>query len=164
MPLARWIHRFLAAVLVMGGGLGVLFGVLLTWSLASEDWQAVGLALSFAALFVWPLSVGVLLWQGNRRARLLAMVLFASQIPILQLPWLSAHWFSGLSVALMFRPGVALSNDALSLSVGSGGELQWATAASQTGVGLNIFAVLALVMLLVLKTTCKTTRDVVQTA
>lgn len=98
-------------------------------------------------LYALTVLAGVLLWRGHRFGRPLGIALFASQIPIVQLPSVAAHWYTGLKIGPSFTLIANVWETRMSFGLGTGGQWEWADF-DQTMLGINLFACVALLYLL----------------
>ena len=141
------LERFLASLLVMAGGMGVLLGIVVMGvsGIAEPGGMLFGLlATGASALLV---GAGVLLWRGHRLGRPMALVLFITQVPIIETPAFAAYWYSGLSLGPMVVWLESAWQTTLTFSVGVGGTLEWNRAGDQTALGINLVALLAAIAL-----------------
>lgn len=139
--------RFFAATLVLGGAFGIAVGTWLAIQALSQSWLYIFMVVPFVGLFVWSGYTGIRLWRGESYGHKWAPILFASQIPIVATPGPTVHWFTGAQ----FGPALKFAGNAfeatLSANVGANGQFFWASGSSQTILGINLFAAVALLCL-----------------
>lgn len=135
--------RFFAAVMIVGGILGLAMTLLTSWATLARSWFTGAMTVIVAALFVWATAVGIGLWRGTPFGRRWAPVVFASQVPILALPIVHYHWFTGLTIGpvLAFGGGDTILN--FLVRFGASARVQWLAGGDRVGVGLNLFALMA---------------------
>jgi len=85
--------RFFAAALMIGGIAGFVIVALLAMKVPFMHFWLI-LFLFFAA-FMWAIYTGFRLWQGTPYGRKWAVILFASQIPVILIPGLHYQWSTG---------------------------------------------------------------------
>lgn len=140
--------RCLAAALALGGIAGIVISVSLGAQLAQQSWPVAALMGVFLVVFVWASWTGWQLWQGTPYGRKWAIVAFASQIPVLALPGLSYHWFTGLYLGTIVHLGAGFPAATFAANVGASANFFAGQGASVFWLGINWFAVLAMVLLL----------------
>ena len=138
------VHRFLAALLVAGGVLGIGIAFWLGYRFVQVHWVYILLAGAFFALFLWACVTGVRLWRGNARGWKWAAILYASQIPVLTVPGLRYAWYTGLSLKLAGGNVVR----AFSFDFGAAADFYLDTKITDVVYGINLFAIFALSYLL----------------
>lgn len=137
--------RFFAAMLMLGGVVGFISTCIIGIPIIQQH-SFLGLPMvGLAALFVWSVFIGYRLWQGTPFGRKWATILFASQIPVLALPSIAFHWFTGLQLRLVMidRAGDVTAN----VTLGAGGAFYVGTGVTEFMIGINVFAVIALLLL-----------------
>lgn len=139
--------RFFAALLSVGGLLGVAIGVTVGFQVVSRNLLGIVPMGLLVALFAWATFTGFRLWQGTPYGRRWAPILFASQIPVLALPGMSYEWFTGLQFAPILRFGAEPAYLHFAINVGGGGNIYLGTGVVESGLGVNLFALVALLML-----------------
>jgi hypothetical protein len=92
--------RLLAALLVVGGVLGVGLAFWMGYRFVQVHWVYILLVAAFLALFVWCVMAGVRLWRGEAKGWKWATILFALQIPVLTVPGLTYEFYTGLALTL----------------------------------------------------------------
>ncbi|QEM81155.1 hypothetical protein [Halomonas binhaiensis] len=140
--------RFFAAMLVIGGIIGIAIAAILGVQLIRQSWLLAFPMGGLAALFAWAVFTGLRLWQGTPYGRKWAAILFASQIPELTLPGLKYQWYTGahLSPTLQFGNGSAGAD--FSANIGASGEFFIGAGVPELVIGINLFAVLAVILLM----------------
>jgi len=134
-------------------GIGSIVGMAVTGLQVSQV-VSVAVALLFAlviVLFVFALVTAVRLWQGTAFGRKWAPILFASQIPVLSLPGLRYEWYTGAPFKFIIAPGPGLFAKfyfTFPNRVGAGFAFNIGAGITQYIIGVNLVAVLALVLLL----------------
>jgi hypothetical protein len=95
--------RFVAFLLLAGGVLGILGAYMLTRSRwPSGNWiSLVGPLVSFP-VYAWTILKGLELWRGRPNGYWWATRLFALQIPILSIGWLTYEYSVGFSARFSF--------------------------------------------------------------
>ena len=150
--------RVFAAVLAIGGIFGVVsIAKALYWGIGETYFRPVGIGVGefllfgFAGLFVWTIDTGVAAWQGTPSGRRWAVILFASQIPVFNMPAVKFWWTSGVSLVPYitlgadFRPTANLN---FSWLLGASYSVRlFGRATEQYFIGANLFAVLAVILL-----------------
>ncbi|MCL2714694.1 MAG: hypothetical protein FWD68_08985 [Alphaproteobacteria bacterium] len=163
--------RFFAAVLVIGGVVGV-FNI--AWVIYSgfglryfrpegPDKNGVELWLIFfAGMYIWALVTGLLSWQGTPYGRRWVLNLFASQIPAPILPILKFQWFTGAQCTVFLGEGTSWNgSDILNfvVSFGAGFAARFCCGRlDEYGIGVNLFALLAVVLLVAARKRLRATR------
>lgn len=153
------VDRFLAAVLMVGGVLGA--GIFLFVSarvvsrlaragaaLQPAQWASLLIVAALLALFVWSVIVGVRFWRRQGRAWKWAAILFAMQVPILTIPGVHYEYYTGIAVQLLGGHAAKLFN----LELGSQASVLFGGAMVDVVYGVNLFAVAAVVFLLMRRT------------
>lgn len=140
--------RFLALMLISGGALGVAIVVVLGLQLASQSLILVVPMLVFLGLFGWAAYTGFRLWQGADYGLKWSPIIFAMQIPILASPALTFNWFTGVQVGPVFQFGESSLGASFMLNLGANGEFYIGQNTAGWAVGVNLFAVVALLLLL----------------
>lgn len=137
------IARFFAAVLGIGGAVGIAIGIWVAILTLPQGWLYILAVVPFIGLFAWSVYTGISLWRGEGYGRMWAPILFASQIPIVATPGPTVHWYTGAQ----FGPTLTFAGETfeagLSATVGANGQFFWASGGDQTVLGLNLFAVIA---------------------
>lgn len=134
--------------MLIGGGIaGVAIAAIVSIKLTQQNGLFIIPMAALAALFAWAIFVGIRLWQGMPYGRKWAPILFASQIPVLSLPGFKYQWFTGaeLGAALQFDGGSARLG--FSANLGATGQFFVGTNVTEFVIGINLFAVAALVLL-----------------
>ena len=152
--------RFLAATLAIGGIAGVAniaWLLYLNFGVIYFGPAGVGvrefLLFSFAGLFVWAGVTGVLAWR-TPNGRKWAVIVFASQIPVFNLPALKFWWLTGAQLLPYLALGSrsdfgTIATPQFYWHIGAAFSVRlFGTAADQYYIGLNLFAVLAVILLL----------------
>ena len=135
--------RILAALLSIGGVLGVVIILYMGYGMLQQHW-IYGLVFAlFALLFAYSTLVGYRLWKGHPLGRKRAMMLFATQVPVFTLPGATYEWYTGLAFKLM--GGHVEKNTALEL--GSSINFYLDTRITDVTYGVNLVALVALVFL-----------------
>jgi hypothetical protein len=135
--------RLLAALLVIGGVLGIAIILYMGYGMLQQHW-IYGLVFAlFALLFAYSTFVGFRLWQGHPLARKRAAVLFATQIPVFTLPGVTYEWYTGLAYKIM--GGHVEKNTVLEL--GSSINFYLDTRITDVAYGVNVVALAALLFL-----------------
>lgn len=144
------LGRVLAGILIGGGVFGVLMMAILVGRIGLSEPFLLGLTLMFCLLMVFAIYIGTELWSGTLRGRRWATMLFASQIPIFFVPGFGFSWFTGLTIAPILHFGRYASDPSLefSFNFGASATLNLATDASVNSIGINLFALMACLTLL----------------
>lgn len=95
MHQANKTTRFFAAMLVVGGALGIVLVGVAGLQLVRQSFLLAIPMFGLVDLFAWAAFTGVRLWQGTDYGRRWAPILFAAQIPTLVVPGLTYQWFTG---------------------------------------------------------------------
>ena len=93
------INKFLALLLIIGGGAGLVAGMV-AWLQASLTSLS---ALVFMALFGLSVWVGAGLWRGQARYHVWAQILFALQVPIVACSAFTYKFFNAMTLDLSFE-------------------------------------------------------------
>lgn len=141
------VSRFFAGVLVVGGlfGIGIMFT--LGASLLEQGWLNVLLLCLFVLLFGWAVWVGIALWQGSVYGRKWSCVVYALQIPMITLPGLVLQWYTGAYLGPVWRFATE-TTFIFSMEVGATAQFFIGSRVSEPELGINLFAVAALIMLM----------------
>jgi hypothetical protein len=139
----KTLTRLLAALLAIGGVIGIAVAVFMGYVLIRQHWIYSLVVAAFAALFAYAAFVGYRLWTGEPAARTRAVLLFASQIPVFTLPSITYEWYTGLAFKIM--GGQAEKNTVLSL--GSSINLFLDTRITDVAYGVNVVALIAVACL-----------------
>ncbi|KQX98011.1 hypothetical protein ASD22_12520 [Rhodanobacter sp. Root480] len=140
--------RFFSVMLVAGGGVGVAMVMILGLKLLPQGWLLLVPLAGLAALFAWAAFTGIRLWQGTPYGRRWAPILFASQIPMFSLQGIRYQWFTGAELSPTVQLGTGSVPLGLSVNLGANGQFFFGDEAAELFIGLNLFAVVALVLLL----------------
>jgi hypothetical protein len=140
--------RFFSAMLMVGGVFGLFATLAAGAQLAKQHWLFALPMLALAALFAWAAFAGLRLWQGTPYGRKWATILFASQVPILALPGFRYQWFTGAQFGPYLRWGDGSVTANFGANFGANGDFFMGSALVGSSVGVNLFAVIAFVMLL----------------
>lgn len=139
--------RFFAVMLVGGGIAGIAIAAIVGITLIQQNGLFIIPMAALAVLFAWATFIGVRLWQGMPYGRKWAPVLFASQIPVLALPGFKYQWFTGAELGVAMQFGGGSSRLGFSANLGANGQFFLGTDVTEFAVGVNLFAVVALVLL-----------------
>ncbi|MGP1667656.1 MAG: hypothetical protein ACTS5I_17505 [Rhodanobacter sp.] len=140
--------RFFGAMLVGGGVVGVAMVMILSLKLFPQGLLLLVPLAGLTALFAWAAFTGIRLWQGTPYGRRWAPVLFASQIPVFSLQGIRYQWFTGAELSSTVQLGTDGLPLGLSANMGANGQFFFGNEAVELFIGLNLFAVVALVLLL----------------
>lgn len=135
-------------MLVAGGSVGVAMVMILGLKLLPQGWLLLVPLAGLAALFAWAAFTGIRLWQGTPYGRRWAPILFASQIPMFSLQGIRYQWFTGVELSPTVQLGTGSVPLGLSVNLGANGQFFFGDEAAELFIGLNLFAVVALVLLL----------------
>lgn len=136
--------KALAALLIVGGVVGIGIALLVGFQLAQANIAYAGLMLLLLALFAWSALTGIRLWRGDPRGFKWAVILFAAQIPVLTLPGFTYEYYTGIAIKLI---GGDVEN-ALSFGIGATANVFVGTEAAGVAAGVNLVAIAALALLL----------------
>lgn len=84
---------------------------------------------------------------GTSYGRRWATIIFGSQVPLLALPGLTYQWFTGAFFGPVFLLGEGNSQLTFSVTVGANGQFFVDGRGTAIVFGLNLFAVLAVILL-----------------
>lgn len=142
----QMISRVLALLLVVGGVVGMGAGLMFAWYKLPENALYLLLAVPFVLLFGSAILTGIRLWQDTAWGRKWAIILFASQVPVLSFPGLVFLWYTGLQVAPVVQVTATFEFGML-LELGASGQFFVGGAENPVVLGVNVFALAALVFL-----------------
>jgi hypothetical protein len=135
--------RGLAALLCIGGAIGIGISIYFAIRGFQSHWIYLVMFSLFTSVYVWAIITGIRLWRGDPRGMKWAKILFATQIPVFTFPGITYEWYTGLSMTLM-RGHV---EHTLSFDMGSGFNFYLDTRITDVAYGVNIVALVALVIL-----------------
>lgn len=135
--------RFLALLLIAGGILGIGLGLYMGYTFVQQHWVYLLLVVGFVVLFSWTTLTGLRLWRNEERGWRWAKILYAAQIPVLTVPGFSYEYYTGIAIKLMGGQ----ADNFLNLGLGASANLYLDTRITGLIYGVNVFAVLALVYL-----------------
>ena len=139
--------RFFAAMLIGGGIAGIAIAAIVGIKIIQQNGLLIIPMAALAVLFAWAIYIGVRLWQGTPYGRKWAPILFASQIPVLSLPGFKFQWFTGAELGAALQFGGSSTRLGFSANLGANGQFFFGTGVTESVVGVNLFAVVALVLL-----------------
>ncbi len=139
--------RILAALLVLGGVVGVALTLFMGVQLLSEAGPLSALIVVLALPFGWALAIGIELWRGTSYGRKWAPVIFATQIPIVLLPSFHYEWFTGFVFGLVLLVGPGDTTLHFAANLGANIQILIGSESSVTGVGFNLVALIAVLLL-----------------
>lgn len=131
--------KVLAALLFLGGLVGVCISVYLGMRVTSGNLGYAVLAIALLALFAFSALTGVRLWRGEARGWKWATILYASQIPILTVAGFGFEWFVGIAIRLV---GGAVDSN-IGFDVGADAQFNLGASHGGASYGINIFALVA---------------------
>jgi hypothetical protein len=143
----RKCTRFFAVMLIAGGIIGVATTAALGLQPVGQSFTRAVPMLALMALFGWATYTGVSLWQGTAYGAKWAPIIFASQIPILIVPGATYQWFTGANFGPLLRLAGGSTRIAFSLNLGASGRFFVGTSALEIAIGINLFALVALLLL-----------------
>lgn len=140
--------RYLAILLIVGGGTGI-FGIILNvWTdysgLKKQPLLVYIEIAGAAAVYSWTILKGIDLWRSLARGYKWAKVLFIAQIPVITSPLLKYAFYTGVGIDLVF--GHVDSH--FQIHLGSGFTLYVDPSITKQVYGLNLVALIALVLLI----------------
>jgi len=139
-----WGLRVLACLLMLGGVLGIGLAFLMAYQFLQVHWIYLVFVAAFLALFAWSALTGLRLWRGERRGWKWATILFAMQIPVLTVPGLAYEYYTGLAIKLIG----GRADTSFSLGLGANAQLYLDTRITDLVYGVNLFALGAVIYLL----------------
>jgi hypothetical protein len=139
--------RFFAAMLIGGGAIGMAIVAIIGFQLVQQSWLLIVPMAGLAAVFAWAAFTGVRLWQGTPYGRKWAPILFASQIPVLAIPGLKYQWFTGANFGPAIQFGSGSTEAGFSANIGANGDFLFGPGVTECVFGINLFAIIALVLL-----------------
>ena len=143
-PLTRTL-TIIALLQILGGVAGaVMTAMILPRIAAQSHLSAVQLLPWFAPPFVLSLAAGTLLWRGGDLGEILSLVNLALQIPVLGTPFLSYFFNAGLAL----RVWISSDGPGAFVFLGSQFHIDFAPQASGVLIGVNVVAVILLVLLI----------------
>jgi MFS family permease len=151
--------RFFAAILITGGILGIFSAALLgAYFLNAQGWPILLLVAGGIALFAWAIFTGFRLWQGTPYGRRWGIILFASQIPIIALyPTPQYQWFTGIQFSPILQLGDSFIKGGIEIGAGTylfaiaqfcANITYPNTGGTASIIGVNIFAIIAVLLLI----------------
>ncbi|MGH8212231.1 MAG: hypothetical protein ACREPP_03230 [Rhodanobacteraceae bacterium] len=140
-------ERFFAVVLVVGGVVGIAIAIVFGMQLFKQNWLLGCSMLLLLVLFAWVAFVGLRLWQGTPYGRRWAIILFATQIPVLAIPGFRYQWFTGAEFAPTLSSGSGSMTLGVHFNMGANGDFFFGGTVPQMILGINLFAILAVAML-----------------
>jgi hypothetical protein len=143
----RKTARFFAVMLIAGGIIGVATVAVLGLQPAAHSLLRAVPLLALTAVFGWAAYTGVGLWQGAAYGVKWAPIIFASQIPILTVPGVTYQWFTGANFGPLLRLAGGSTRMVFSMNFGASGRFLVGTSAFEIVIGINLFAVVALLLL-----------------
>jgi hypothetical protein len=149
---SRTSHLF-ALALILGSlaGIGLSIVTLFASFIRGTGFSMIvsaAFSVAFIALFSWAMHVGMLLFTGKPKGWRWAIVLYASQIPIVITGWLHYEWFTALQMGVFFQPVAHNLRLGFSVKIGADVLLQFMLRQAQSGVGINLFALMAVILLI----------------
>lgn len=144
----RTVNRLFSAALVAGGITGVAMAILWAVRLAQRHSPGALFFGLFCFTYAWAVFVGIRLWQGTAFGVRWATILFVSQIPIIALPNFRYEWFTGGYLGTTLR--LSSHNTRVSFGADLGANFQFFLSgiSNEIVVGANLFALVALILLL----------------
>ncbi len=139
----RFGIRVLSVLLSVGGVVGIGIALFMAYRLVAQHWLYGVLSLLFAALFVYATYVGIQLWRFRTGSWKRALILFLAQIPVFTLPGITYEWYTGISFKLM---GGKVDKSTV-LELGSSFNFYLDTRITDIAYGVNVVAILAVVVL-----------------
>jgi hypothetical protein len=144
--------KFVALLLIVGGALGIALTLWLDISLLSSERVRVfssstAITGAFIVLYGWGVWTGIDLWRGRRQAITMAQVLFAMQIPVLNVLGFSYEFHTGLAIRIMVLGGANLN---FNFQLGSSFNFYISSQVPGTAIGVNLFALAILIYLTLL--------------
>lgn len=153
-PMRTWIVRMLAIPLLLGGMLGIGMTTIMVFGIFIKD-SGIGMltstafAVAFMALFAWSMHVSMLMFTGKPNAWRRAMVLYASQIPIVLNGRFHYEWYTGLQADALIKLIGHTANLRLGIRMGANSYLELLRAHGPPYLyGINLFALAATILLL----------------
>lgn len=141
-----WTRRVLGTLPIVGCGAGM--GMLaLAWKTGERSAEMLAVMAFFAAIYVFGAVAGLMLLQGHRRA--IAVNFFYWLLQTVQLSAVQAVYWFWTPVSLIAWWDQASSSGRFSAEVGSMFRLSLSNAGAGVAIGVNLFAVLCCVLLLV---------------
>lgn len=152
------VSRLLATALCLGGLVGIGFSVILLFAAfikgsGIREVLAVLFSLGFLALFAWAMHVGMLLFTDKPKGWRMATLLYATQIPVLGTSWIRYDWFTGTSLDALLTHTNATLDMRVDAHVGAASHLFFFGGHHPNYFGINLFALLACILLLKLSRT-----------
>lgn len=146
--LRRTVNRSFSAALIAGGITGAAMAAWWAFRLAQQHSPGALFFVLFCCTYAWAILVGIRLWQGTAFGVRWVTILFVSQIPIIALPNFRYEWFTGgyLDATLTF----ARNTTGLTFGADLGANFRFFLGGSSAEVivGANLFALIALILLL----------------
>lgn len=149
-----WIVRLLAVPLLLGGMFGIGITTIMLFGIFIND-PATGIlanapfAVAFMALFAWSMHVSMLMFTGKPIAWLRAIVLYASQVPIVLNGRFHYEWYTGLQASALIKLMGGAASLRLGIRMGDNSYLELLRAHGQPHFyGINLFALAATILLL----------------
>jgi hypothetical protein len=140
--------KFVAALLMIGGLLGVAIGIWLGIAAIQQAPATIIIAALIIGVFVFCVYQGFGLWGGKNSSHIWTKRIFAAQIPIVSFPGFSYEFYTGLSLSLMGGENV----EPITMDLGSSFSIYFSPEIQVTHYGINIIAIIVFTYLLLRKT------------
>jgi hypothetical protein len=131
--------RIFASLLIVGGLIGIGSSAVLAYRVAPLRPLIAVDAAAFIAFFAWASAVGLRLWRGDPRGTKWAILLYALQIPSLEVHGFKYDYFTGVALVVLHNPG----GSPVALDFGADMALLFDDNSGAFVVGLNVIAIAA---------------------
>lgn len=144
----RIVNRLFSLALVAGGITGVVMAAMWAFRLAQQHSPGALFFGLFCFTYAWAILVGIRLWQGTAFGVRWATILFVSQIPVIALPNFRYEWFTGGYLGTTLRFSGNTTGLDFGAELGANFQFFLAGITNEVVIGVNLFALVALILLL----------------
>jgi hypothetical protein len=131
--------RVFASFLMVGGLIGIGSSAVLAYRVAPLRPLIAVDGAAFIAIFGWTSAVGLRLWRGDPRGTHWAILLYALQIPSLEVYGFKYNYFTGLAVLMLYSP----SGSPVAFDFGAAMAFMFDGDSRRFVLGVNVIAIAA---------------------
>jgi hypothetical protein len=131
--------RVFASLLMVGGLIGIGSSAVLAYRLAPLRPLIAVDGAAFIAIFAWTSAVGLRLWREDPRGTNWAILLYALQIPSLDVYGFKYDYFTGVAVLMLYSPG----GSPVAFDFGAAMALMFDGDSPRFVLGVNVIAIAA---------------------